>query len=113
MDSNAFPDYRPIRTASMVLLAAILLIGCAGNVRDLMPTPTVYHLPTARAIFDEVPVARRHSEVDLLYITDRAQEKDPDAESPYNQERARSIGFGSEFRGQSTQLTAYCRRRDR
>jgi esterase/lipase superfamily enzyme len=60
-----------------------------------MPTPALFHLPTARAIFDEVPVERRKDYVDLLYITDRVQDKSPDADLPYGQERARSIGFGS------------------
>jgi esterase/lipase superfamily enzyme len=79
----------------LCILGATLQIGCATKVRELMPTPTVFHLPTARAIFDDVPVERRTDYIDLLYITDRAPDKSPGAELPYGQERARSIGFGS------------------
>jgi esterase/lipase superfamily enzyme len=77
------------------MFGVLLQIGCAANVRELMPTPALFHLPTARAIFDEVPVKRRTDYIDLLYITDRAPDTNPDAELPYGQERARSVGFGS------------------
>jgi esterase/lipase superfamily enzyme len=85
------------RTGAVLLcmLGATLQIGCATKVRELMPTPAAFHLPTARAIFDAVPVERRTDYIDLLYITDRAADTRPDAELPYGQERARSVGFGS------------------
>jgi len=85
------------RTGAVLLciLVANLQVGCASKVRELMPTPATFHLPTARGIFDEVPVERRTDDIDLLYITDRAPDTHPDAELPYGQERARSMGFGS------------------
>ena len=60
-----------------------------------MPTPALYHLPTARAIFEEVPAERRTEYVDLLYVTDRDPDQSPDAELPYGEERSRSLAFGS------------------
>jgi esterase/lipase superfamily enzyme len=92
-DFNA--GYRRTGAVLLCILGATLQIGCATKVRELMPTPTVFHLPAALAIFDDVPVERRTDHVDLLYITDRAPDKSPDAELPYGQERARSIRFGS------------------
>jgi esterase/lipase superfamily enzyme len=93
--SNSNAGRRRTSAVLLCILGATLQIGCATNVRELMPTPAVFHLPTARTIFDEVPVERRTDYIDLLYITDRAPDKSPDAELPYGQERARSMGFGS------------------
>jgi esterase/lipase superfamily enzyme len=93
--SNLNSGYRRTCALLLCLLGATLQIGCATKVRELMPTPTVFHLPTAQAIFDDVPVERRTDYIDLLYITDRAPDARPDAELPYGQERARSVGFGS------------------
>ncbi len=60
-----------------------------------MPTPAIYHVPTARAIFEQVPEDRRKDYVDLLYVTDRAPDPTPEAELPYGQQRSRSLAFGS------------------
>jgi esterase/lipase superfamily enzyme len=93
--SDSTADSRRTGAILICICCAMLQIGCASKVRELMPTPAEFHLPTARAIFDEVPAERRTDYVDLLYITDRAPDKSPDAELPYGQKRARSIGFGS------------------
>lgn len=82
-------------TIVLLLLAATLLGGCASRVRELMPTPHLFHLPTARSMFQQVPPARRAMDIDLLYITDRAPDPTPEANLPYGEARARSIGFGS------------------
>jgi len=95
MGSNSNVGHRRTGVILICIFCATLQIGCATKVRELMPTPAVFHLPTARAIFDEVPVERRTDYIDLLYVTDRAPDKSPDAELPYGQERARSIRFGS------------------
>jgi esterase/lipase superfamily enzyme len=78
-----------------VLVGASLLGGCATQVRELMPAPSSYALPSGQGIFAEVPAQRRTDYVDLLYITDRAPNESPDAELPYGQERSRSLAFGS------------------
>lgn len=79
----------------LATIAAAMLAGCATQVRELMPTPALYHLPTAEAIFAEVPEERRSDHVDLLFITDRAPDTGPEAELPYGEERSRSLAFGS------------------
>jgi esterase/lipase superfamily enzyme len=79
----------------LILAGTIVLGGCATKLRELMPTPKIYPLPAAQTIFDEVPPERRKSNVDLLYITDRAPEEDPEAELPYGQQRSRFLVFGS------------------
>ena len=87
--------YRRTGAVLLCTLGATLQIGCANKVRELMPTPAAFDLPTARAIFDAVPVERRTDYIDLLYITDRTPDTRPDTELPYGQECARSMGFGS------------------
>lgn len=79
----------------LIVVGATSLAGCATKVRELMPTPDVFHLPTARAIFEQVPPERRSESIDLLYITDRAPDKTAEAELPYGEERSRSLAFGS------------------
>jgi esterase/lipase superfamily enzyme len=60
-----------------------------------MPTPALFDRPAARGIFAQVPAERRKAYVDLLYVTDRAPDTSTGAESPYGQERSRSLAFGS------------------
>jgi esterase/lipase superfamily enzyme len=86
-----------LRGAFFALLAALLASGCATGPRQLMPTPTLYQLPSGRPVFDQVAQLRqpRGPDLDLLYITDRAPQSDPDNPLPYGQQRARHIAFGS------------------
>ena len=77
------------------LLLGVLLAGCATPPRTLMPTPLVYQEPDGPALFTRTVAARQRPAVDLLYVTDRAPETDPESDLPYGQERARRIVFGS------------------
>lgn len=61
-----------------------------------MPTPALFHCPTAQTIFEAVPLQRSTDYVDLLYVTGRAVASSSGAEVPYGQDRVRSVGFGSE-----------------
>ena len=54
--SNFNSGYRRTGAVLLCVLGATLQIGCATKVRELMPTPAEFRLPTARAIFDDVPV---------------------------------------------------------
>ena len=83
--------------AAAVLLAALLLAGCATSARQLMPTPTLYQLPGGQPVFDRVEETRQSPDLDLLFITDRAPPTPAEVEAqtkdmeplPYGQERAR------------------------
>lgn len=79
----------------IMVVGAAMLGGCATKSRELMPTPALFDQPAARVIFQEVPVERRTTFVDLLFITDRASDTGSDAELPYGEERSRSLAFGS------------------
>jgi esterase/lipase superfamily enzyme len=79
-----------------VLAALILVLGCASKPYQLMPTPVLYQEPSAIAVITQPREARGSStDVDLLYITDREAETDPESMLPYGQARATSIAFGS------------------
>ncbi len=82
------------------LLIVVLLGGCATGARQLMPTPTLYQQPGGQPVFD-LGQSPQGPDVDLLYVTDRAAQTEAEAEaadtapSPYGQERAPRIAFGS------------------
>lgn len=85
-----------LRRWSPLLLALLLIGGCATKPRQLMPTPILYQEPSAVSLFEQ-PRDEQGSEtaVDLLYITDRGPETNPESTLPYGQARSRSITFGS------------------
>ena len=61
-----------------------------------MPTPVVYQAPsTVPVILNPMEVHGSSTDLDLLYITDRGPETEPESNLPYGQSRARSIAFGS------------------
>ncbi len=91
--------------SAAVLLGAILIGGCATSARQLMPTPVLYQLPGGQPVFDratETP-QRPSTDLDLLFITDRAPPTAAEQEAqskeqgplPYGQERAKRVAFGS------------------
>jgi esterase/lipase superfamily enzyme len=79
---------------AVALFGVTLALGCATH-RPLMPTPTIYQGLDGKAVFTDVPSQRKQPAVDLLYITDRARETDPDSDLTYGAERSREIAFGS------------------
>ncbi|MBK1619034.1 hypothetical protein CKO42_11445 [Lamprobacter modestohalophilus] len=87
----------------ILLLSSAIISGCASTARELMPTPVVYQQPGGKPLFDPERQTQRQPDVDLLYITDRAQPTPEEVERakaagealPYGQERARRIAFGS------------------
>ena len=95
---------RFIATAA-VLLAALLIGGCATSARQLMPTPVLYQLPGGQPVFDRAAATQQHRSpnLDLLFITDRAPPTAAELEAqskdqgplPYGQQRAKRVAFGS------------------
>lgn len=96
---------RRLLDAATLLLAIVLIGGCATGPRQLMPTPTLYRLPGGQPLLDRATVTQQRPspDLDLLYITDRAPPTAAELEAwsedqgplPYGQERARRIAFGS------------------
>ena len=90
--------YRTIARSVLRVLVVVLLGGCATGARQLMPTPTLYQQPGGQPVFD-LGQSPQGPDVDLLYVTDRAAQTEAEAAdtapSPYGQERAPRIAFGS------------------
>ncbi|WP_295582192.1 alpha/beta hydrolase [uncultured Lamprocystis sp.] len=78
-----------------ILTAVLLLAGCATPLRQLMPTPIVYQQPGGLQIFAQAADQQLNPNLDLIYITDRGPETDPESTLPYGQTRARRITFGT------------------
>ena len=74
------------------LLAAVLALG--GCHRVLMPTPNVIAYGEYDP-FTNVPPVLRSSEVELLYVTDRAPIEGADGSLTHGYGRSRSLSFGS------------------
>jgi len=94
----ARPDATSGRPAGRVrvglaLVAVALLAGCASG-RPLMPTPVLYVLENLPP-FRDVPPALQTSTLDVLYVTDRAPERDQDGKLVYGIGRSTSVAFGS------------------
>jgi esterase/lipase superfamily enzyme len=80
---------------SALILTVAVLSGCATKPRQLMPTPLVYQAPNGQALFEQIATAQQRPEVDLLFITNRAAEDDPESRLPYGQTRRKGMVFGS------------------
>lgn len=88
------------RTANRYLIMSMVVLvaatGCASKPRQLMPTPVLYQAPDGEPVITLPAEARSAStDVDLLYITDRGPETDPESDLPYGQDRAKRIEFGA------------------
>jgi len=87
---------RTVTKLLVLLTIAALATGCASPPRQLMPTPVLYQSPGGVPLFEQPREALGSStDVDLLYITDRGAETDPESMLPYGQGRADRIVFGS------------------
>lgn len=72
----------------------IVLAAVAGCSQQLMPTPNMY-LHTDANPFADVPPALQTSDIDVLFVTDRAETKDKNGKPDFGYGRSRSLAFGS------------------
>jgi esterase/lipase superfamily enzyme len=70
---------------------ALLISGCA---QQLMPTPNMY-INRDNNPFADVPPELQTSDIDVLFVTDRAEKKDQNGKSDFGSDRSRSLAFGS------------------
>ena len=75
------------------LFCFALLIGCSSNY-VLMPTPNIY-ADRSRYPANEVPENLRNSQVELLFVTDRAKETNENGKEFYGAKRSASSAYGS------------------
>ncbi len=76
---------------SMFWMFFVAVSGCA---QQLMPTPNMY-LNRDVNPFADVPPALQTSDIDVLFVTDRAETKDKNGKPDFGYERSRSLAFGS------------------
>jgi len=89
-------EARAFRNSLTALAGAVVILGCASETYQLMPTPELYQAPSAVPLITQTKWARGSStDLDLLYITDRGRETDAESTLPYGETRAESIAFGS------------------
>jgi esterase/lipase superfamily enzyme len=93
MEIKRMPSHNLFSVA--LLFAAAVLGGCASKGRALMPAPESDHSPATQTAVNQVPQERRRSSIDLLYITDRADENSADSDAPYGEGRSNALAFGS------------------
>ena len=73
-------------------MVVLLLVGCATS-RPLMPTPAIY-TDQKESPYEDVPVALRTPEVEVLYATDREREQETPDNTRYGYGRSASVAFG-------------------
>ncbi len=85
-----------MRTVTVWLLVAVALwlVGCGGGPRLMMPTPRIYEQPE-QELFEDLPPSLQGTEVELLYVTDREPEIDPNGNLRYGYGRSGSLAFGT------------------
>src|SRR4051812_19194283 len=77
---------------SFVVCFLVAVAGC-GSKSYLMPTPSAYTNPEWNP-FADVPPALQGNNVSVLYVTDRAPEKQTPDHWEYGSKRSRSAAFG-------------------
>lgn len=76
---------------ALVAVGFALVCGCS---QQLMPTPNLI-VQTKEDPFAAVPAALQTSDVDVLFVTDRASTLDKKNQPVFGYERSRSLSFGS------------------
>ena len=76
-----------------ILLLAVMMSGCAES-PQLMPTPNIY-IDKNSKLFNELPPEFTSTQVELIYITDRAPELDDDGNLHYGFNRSNSLAAGT------------------
>ena len=77
----------------LLLCVVLMFVGCSP-VPKLMPTPNIYADGGSYPQSD-VPPELQNTEIDLLFVTDRAPETSTEGELRYGTRRSASVGFGS------------------
>ncbi len=81
------------RVHGPILACVLLIAGCAES-RQLMPTPNLY-TDEKVTLFEAVPQEYASTQVDLIYVTDRAPETDEAGNLRYGYNRSNSLAVGT------------------
>jgi esterase/lipase superfamily enzyme len=78
---------------SFLLACVVLLAGCAES-RELMPTPNLY-IDEKATLFEALPEEYVSTQVELIYVTDRAPQTDEAGNLRYGHDRSSSLAVGT------------------
>lgn len=81
------------RVSGTYLFALVVLAGCSSG-HALMPTPNLYTDANA-PLFGDLPTEYENTKVELVYITDRAPERDEDGKLFYGYRRSNVLSVGT------------------
>ncbi len=81
------------RVQGPILVCVLLIAGCAES-RQLMPTPNLYTDEKA-TLFEALPEEYTSTQVELIYVTDRAPETDEAGNLHYGNNRSSSVAVGT------------------
>ena len=91
------PHERNDLTIAFLLLLAILALaqsGCSER-RTLAATPNMYHNGHGREMFDAVPLEKRGTDIEVLYVTDRAIKQQAGIGPIYGHDRTKFLTYGT------------------
>lgn len=80
------------RLLAIVLVPVVLALGACSN--SLIPTPYAAYGEDGRAAFAATPPELRTGDIPVIYVTDRAVDKQSPRGPVYGYKRARDIAFG-------------------
>jgi len=83
-----------IGIALLLVAVSLWFVGGGGGPRVMMPTPRIYEQPD-QELFEDLPPSLQKTEVELMYVTDRAPEKDENDNLRYGFGRSGSLAFGT------------------
>ena len=84
---------KAMRSFAVIGVFLIIACGCAST-RTMMPTPSLYGSGKTE-VFGELPPELTSTEVELLYVTDRAPETDEKGNLRYGSGRSYSLAVGT------------------
>ena len=84
----------PVLRKFSLLAAALIMITACAETRTLMPTPNLY-VEEKSKLFGELPKEFTSTHVEMIYVTDRAPEKDKNGNLHYGYKRSNSVAIGT------------------
>jgi len=83
-----------IGIALLLVAVSLWFVGDGEGPRVMMSTPRIYEQPD-QELFEDLPPSLQKTEVELMYVTDRAPEKDENDNLRYGFGRSGSLAFGT------------------
>jgi len=83
-----------LKNVLWLIIILMVTVACS-SARPLMPVPNVYQGQTAEQVWSGVPEDWHHSNMKLMYATDREPRKNENGDLEYGSGRSASLAFGT------------------